>query len=493
MAEQARREMMLIGGEWVGAADGRTFEVTNPATGRPAAVVPEGKTADVDAAVTAAGRALRRTWRDVEGVQRGRLLRRVGELMLEHREELALRDTSEMGKPLSDARGDVEAGAAFFEFYGGLADKIFGRVNPVPSEFFNYTLREPVGVVGAIAPWNFPVWMAGIKLAPALACGCTVVLKPAEQSPGSALLIGRLCQEAGLPDGVVNIVTGDGPGAGAPLAAHAGVNHVSFTGSSQVGRQVAAAAAGHLAGVTCELGGKTANLVFADCNFEQAVGHAIHTICRNSGQICVAGSRLLVEQTMHDEFVGELCRRAERLKVGDPLLPDTHMGPIVSKQQFDKVMGYIEQGKQQGASLLTGGGRPAGMADWPYVAPTVFDNVRPDMTIAREEIFGPVLAASSFGDESEAIELANATDYGLAAWIWTDDVRRAHRLARRMEAGIVMVNQAMGVCPAAPYSGFKGSGMGHECGVEGAIDSYTRIKNVTIRLDTEPMNWPQKV
>jgi acyl-CoA reductase-like NAD-dependent aldehyde dehydrogenase len=255
---------------------------------------------------------------------------------------------------------------------------------------------------------------------------------------------------------------------------------------------VAAAAAGHLAGVTCELGGKTANLVFADCNFEQAVGHAIHTICRNSGQICVAGSRLLVERTIHDRFVGELCRRAARLKVGDPLSPDTHMGPLVSKTQFDKVIGYIERGKREGATLVLGGGPVAGTADGLCVAPTVFDNVRPDMTIAREEIFGPVLAVSSFGDESEAVELANATDYGLAAWIWTDDVRRAHRLARRMEAGIVMVNQAMGVFPAAPYAGFRGSGMGHECGVEGAIDSYTRIKNVTIRLDTEPMNWPPK-
>jgi len=485
---------MLIGGRWVEAADGGTFQVTNPATGQPVAVVPAGKAADVDAAVDAARRAFRGEWAQMEGIERGRRLRRVAEMMLEHQEDLAMRDTLDMGKPLRDARADVEAAAAFFEFYGGLADKIFGRINPVGGDFFNYTLREPVGVIGAITPWNFPVWMASIKIAPALACGCTVVLKPAEQSPSSALLLGRLCQEAGIPDGVVNIVTGDGSDAGAPLAAHEGVDHVSFTGSTDVGRQVASAAAGHLAGVTCELGGKTANIVFADCNWEQALTHAIHTICRNSGQICVAGSRLLVQRSIHERFVTEFCRRAAQLKVGDPLSPDVHMGPIVSREQFDRVMHYIALGEKEGAKLVIDGRRlnDPRLRNGLYVGPTVFDEVRPEMTIAQDEIFGPVLAVMPFDDEDQAVELANATRYGLAAWIWTEDLRRAHRLARRMEAGIVMVNQAMGVFPAAPYAGYKASGMGCECGVEGAIESYTRIKNVTIRLNPTPLDWVPK-
>ncbi|MFQ6049105.1 MAG: aldehyde dehydrogenase family protein, partial [Phycisphaerae bacterium] len=306
MSGSVIRQRMLIDGRWVEAADGASFESINPATGQAVAVVPDGGPADVEAAVRAARRALRGRWGQLEGRERGRLLKRVAELMRQHADELALRDTLDMGKPLADAKADVEASAEFFEFYGGLADKIFGRVNPVGRRFFNYTIREPVGVVGAITPWNFPIWMAGIKLAPALACGCTVVLKPAEQSPCSALLLGQLCQEAGIPDGVVNVVSGDGPRAGAPLAAHEGVDHVTFTGSTEVGRQVAAAAAGHLAGVTCELGGKTPNIVFDDADWEQALTHAIHTICRNSGQICVAGSRLLIQRSICGRFVEQL-------------------------------------------------------------------------------------------------------------------------------------------------------------------------------------------
>lgn len=481
---------VYMDGSWEAPLSKETFKSINPATNQCVTTAALGGEADVDRSVEAARCALKGSWRTIDPSERGRLLSQVAAEMRNRSEILSNLDTSDMGKPITDARGNVEAAAQIFDFYAGLADKIHGWVTPLPDDNFNYILREPVGVVGAITPWNFPIWMVAMKLAPALACGNTVVLKPAEQSPSSALEMASIFDSIGFPPGVVNVVTGDGPITGAALASHTNINHVSFTGSSDVGRLVAEAAGRNLTGVTCELGGKTPTVVFADADIEQAISVAIQALCLNQGQICVSGSRLVIEESIHRSFLETFVKRVEQLKVGNPLEDDTKMGSLVDEVQFERVMNYIARGKEE-STLLTGGGPLHDPKEKPgyYMKPTVFDNVDPDATIAQDEIFGPVLSVIPFDNEEAALELANRTRFGLAAWIFTSDLRRAHRFARDVEAGVVAINRMGSYYPQTPYAGQKSSGVGQESGISGAVETYTRIKNVTINLDTTPLDW----
>jgi aldehyde dehydrogenase (NAD+) len=485
-----KREL-LINGELVPAESGKTFECINPATGDVIAEVAEGDAPDIDKAVAAARGAFEEQWRDMDAAERGGLLRKVADLIRERVDDLAMMETLDNGKPLGDSTaGDIPGAASFFDFYAGATDKIHGDTVPF-SGFFNYTVREPLGVVGAIVPWNFPLALAAIKCAPALACGNTVVLKPAEQTPLTALELGKICLDAGIPPGVLNVVTGFGPTAGAALARHAGVDKVTFTGSSEVGHSILEMSAGNLKRTVLELGGKTANIVFADADWDAALSSALKTIFLNQGQICTAGSRLLIEESIKDEFVQQLVAKAERLKVGDPLQPGTKMGAIVSKEQFDKIKMYIELGKEAGATLLTGGGEPddPDLAGGYFMLPTIFDDVDNSMRIAQEEIFGPVLCVITFKDEDDAIAKANDVEYGLAGAVWTKDITRAHRVANQLESGIVWINVTNVVGPQSPYCGYKASGLGHESGMD-ALETFTRLKSVWVNLSDEPHPWP---
>ena len=481
---------LLIDGELVDAESGKTFQCINPANGDVLALIAEGDAPDIDKAVNAARRAFEQHWRDMDVGERGQLLRKVADLLRERLDDLALLETLDNGKPLADSKaGDIPGAAAYFDFYAGAVDKIHGDTVPFPG-FFNYTVREPLGVVGAIVPWNYPLALAAIKCAPALACGNTVVLKPAEQTPLTALELGKICLEAGLPPGVLNVVTGFGPTAGAALARHTGVDKVTFTGSSEVGHKILEMSAANLKRTVLELGGKTANIVFADANWDAALNSAVRTIFLNQGQICTAGSRLLIEESIKDEFVGQLVAKAERLKVGDPLKPDTKMGAIVSKEQLDRIKMYIELGKEAGATLLTGGREPDDpeLAGGYFMLPTVFDDVDNSMRIAQEEIFGPVLCVITFEDEDDAIAKANDVKYGLASALWTKDITKAHRVSRQLESGIVWVNVTNVVGPQSPYCGYKASGLGHESGMD-AIETFTRLKSVWVNLSDEPHPW----
>jgi aldehyde dehydrogenase (NAD+) len=487
------RYQLLINGEFVDAVSGKTFESINPATGQVLATVAEGDAADIDRAVACAREALDGPWARMSASERGAVLRRAADLIMERLDELALLETQDNGKPLSDTRtGDIPGAAEFLEFYAGLADKIDGATKPFPGDFFMYTLREPVGAVGAIVPWNFPMCLAAAKCAPALACGCTVVLKPAEQTPLTAIELGRICLEAGLPPGVLNVVPGYGPTAGAALVGHDDVDKITFTGSCEVGHQIAQMAAGSLKRVVLELGGKTPNIVFADAHWPAAVNGAVRTIFLNAGQICTAGSRLLVQESIHDDFVSALVGKARKLKVGDPLKPETKMGAIVSREQLDKVTMYIGLGKEAGAELLTGGQPPddPALANGYFMLPTVFDRVDNSMRIAQEEIFGPVLSVISFKDEDDAVAKANDVKYGLAAALWTKDITKAHRLTKRLQSGIIWVNCTNVFGPVSPYGGYKASGLGFEAGVE-ALETFTKLKTVWINLDDSPNPWPE--
>lgn len=472
---------LFINGKWVDSVSGRTFDTINPATEEVITSIAEGDKADIDLAVTAARKAFEEgPWRKIDARDRGKILLKIMELIEKSKDKLALLETLDNGKPISETtNADLPLVIDCLLYYAGWADKIHGETIPVRGEFFNYTIREPVGVVGQIIPWNFPLLMAVWKIAPALACGNTVVLKPAEQTPLTALRLGEICQEAGLPDGVLNIVPGYGPTAGAALAEHMDVDKIAFTGEYTTGRIIMQAASKNLKRVSLELGGKSPNIVFADSDIDSAVNGAMTGIFFNQGEVCCAGSRLFLEKSIHDEFVEKLSDKASSLRVGNPEDASTQMGAQVSKEQFDKILGYIDSGKREGAKLVTGGER-CGKRGY-FVKPTIFDAVDNNMKIAREEIFGPVVSAITFDDVSDMVRQCNSSIYGLAAAVWTRDIKKAHRLARDLKAGTIWVNTYNTFDAASPFGGFKQSGFGRELGIH-ALELYTQVKSVWINL-----------
>jgi len=474
-------KQLLIGGKWMPAKSGKTFETINPSNEEVLALIAEGDKADVDAAVKAARKAFDEgAWPNMGPHQRARLMLKIAELIDAHTEELAELETLDNGKPLTFSRGfDVPAAAETFRYYAGWVTKIYGETNPSDPAFFNYTLREPVGVCGQIIPWNFPLLMAAWKLGPALACGNTVILKPAEQTPLTALRLGELMMEAGLPEGVVNVITGFGPGAGSSIAEHPAIDKVAFTGSTEVGKIILKASAGNLKKVSLELGGKAPNIIFPDADLDQAVPTAMMGVYFNSGQVCCAGTRIFVQRERYDEVVEKLANFSKGVSVGDPFDQKNVIGPVVSQEQFDRVKGYLDVGKKEGAKV-SAGGETYGEKGY-FVKPTLFSGVNNEMRIAREEIFGPVGTAISFKDENDAVFQGNNTEYGLSAGVWTRDVGRAHKVARALKAGTVWVNCYNQLDPISPFGGYKQSGFGRELG-RYAIDLYTQIKSVWMKL-----------
>jgi acyl-CoA reductase-like NAD-dependent aldehyde dehydrogenase len=476
---------LLIGGDWVPAAAGKTFTTVNPATGEALATCASAQREDVDRAVRAGRAALDGPWSRATPAERGRLLWRLADLIERDAEALAVLETLDNGKPLALARDDdLPMTVETFRYFAGWATKLHGETIPVSAgDYLNYTVREPVGLVGQIIPWNYPIMMCAWKLAPALACGNCCLLKPAEQTPLSAVWLGRLLVEAGLPDGVVAILTGFGESAGAAIAEHPEIDHVAFTGSTEVGRRIVTASVGNLKRTSLELGGKSPNLIFADADLDLAVPGAATAIFYNMGQDCAAGSRLLVERPVHDEVVSRLAAEAGRLRVGNGLEPGVDQGPLVSAEQFDKVLGYLEAGPREGARAVVGGERATGDGldrGW-FVQPTVFDGVSEDMRIAREEIFGPVVGVLPFNRLDDGVVTANRTRYGLGAGVWTRDVKKAHRAARALQAGTVWINCYNVYDPASPFGGYKESGYGREMGRH-VLDLYTQAKSVWVDL-----------
>src|SRR5262245_17429603 len=482
----SRDRKLLIDDQWVAAASGKTFPVYNPATGRVLALVAEADKEDVERAVRAARTAFDEgPWRKMTGSQRGQLLWKLAELVEKNLEQFAELESIDNGKPVGVARvADVPLTVDMFRYMGGWATKMTGTTIPwsVPQEFLSYTLREPVGVVAQIIPWNFPLLMAAWKLGPALAAGCTVILKAAEQTPLSALRLGELIQEAGFPKGVVNILAGYGETAGAALAAHDQVDKVAFTGSTEVGKLIVKAAAGNLKKVTLELGGKSPTIVFADADVEAAIPGAASAIFFNHGQCCCAGSRLYAHKKVFDQVLEGVSEAAKKIKVGPGLDPTTNMGPLVSDEQFRRVTGYIDSGVKEGAKVVTGG-KKAGDNGGYFVEPTVFTNTNPAMKIVKEEIFGPVVCAEPFDDaDLERIgKQANDTIYGLAASIWTKDISKAHKLASLIRSGTVWINCHNVFDASLPFGGYKQSGWGREMGGE-VLSNYTEVKAVTTKL-----------
>jgi acyl-CoA reductase-like NAD-dependent aldehyde dehydrogenase len=476
------RTKLLIGGEWLAGAS--RFPTVNPATEETIAEVEEAGVGEVDAAVRSAREAFEDPkWRHMDPHRRATLLWRLADLVEENAEFIAATETRDNGKPLFEsAKVDIPFVVANLRYFAGWADKLTGDVIPVSGGFLNYTLREPVGVVGAIVPWNFPLNIASWKLAPALACGNAVVLKPAEQTPLTALLLGELALEAGFPPGVLNVIPGRGSVTGQALVEHPDVDKICFTGSTATGRKVMETAAAGPKKVSLELGGKSPNVVFADADLDAAIRGALTGIFYGKGEVCAAGSRLLVERSVHDEFVEKLAAKAASMTVGDPTDSKTRIGALVSAEQRDRVLGYIEAGREDGAKLRAGGNRTDVGGKGYFVEATVFDEVDPDMRIAQEEIFGPVLATLAFDDVDDAIDVANRTIYGLAAGVWTRDIGKAHRVARDVQAGTVWVNTYNRYDPASPFGGFKQSGFGRDLG-EIALREYTQTKSVWVGLD----------
>ena len=481
----AKKHRMLIDGKWVEAKSGKTFEVEDPATQEIIGHVPAGDKADIDLAVAAARKAFETgPWSRISPGDRSKLVWRIGDLLEQHADEFAELEALDNGKPVTNARrDDVGGSVAMFRYMSGWTQRLTGETIPVssPGNWHAYTLRQPVGVVGQIIPWNFPLMMAAWKLAPALAAGCTIVLKPAEQTPLSALRFGELIAEAGIPDGVVNIVTGFGETAGAALANHPDVDKVAFTGSTEVGKLIVKAAAGNLKRVSLELGGKSPAIVFPDADLEHATGGVADAIFYNQGQCCTAGSRLFAHKSVYDKVVEGMVNRAHKIKVGHGLDPSVELGPLVSKEQHEKVAGYIESGRKEGAKVETGGGVIGNQGY--FVEPTVLTKTNRDMRVVKEEIFGPVVCVQSFDDDDldQVAKFANDTEYGLQASIWTRNLKVAHTLARKIKAGTICVNNHNYGDPAWPFGGFKQSGWGREMGKE-VMENYTETKSVAINL-----------
>ena len=473
---------LLIDGQWRDSVSGKTFATVNPATEEPIAEVAEGDKADIDLAVKAARKAFDSgPWRKMDARDRGRHLNRMADLIEQNIDELAELETLDNGKPIRESRhADLPLVVDCFRYYAGWADKIHGQTIPIRGNYFCYTRREPVGVAGQIIPWNFPMLMVAWKWGPALAAGCTVVLKPAEQTPLTALRMGELALEAGFPAGVINIVPGFGETAGDALVKHPGVDKIAFTGEGTTAKIILRNACETMKRTTMELGGKSPNIVFADADLDAAIDGSITALYLNQGQCCCAGSRLFVQEKVYDTFVERLAAKVGDRKLGDPFDPATEMGPQVDRAQYDKILSYIAKGREQGARCLTGGEAHGGKGF--FVKPTVFADVKDDMDIARDEIFGPVLSVIKFKDTEEVIARANTTDYGLAAAVWTRDIGKAHAIAERVRAGTVWVNCYDVFDAAAPFGGFKRSGIGRELG-EKALDNYTELKTVTIALD----------
>lgn len=482
----ARPRKLLIAGDWVASQSGKTFTTVDPASAEPLAHVYEGDAADVDAAVRAARAALMpgAPWTRMPPTERARLLHRLADQVDQHADEFAQLESLDNGKVLKSARhGDVPAVSGLFRYMAGWATKLDGRSLPLsaaaPGLFHAYTLREPIGVVGAIIPWNFPLLMAAWKLAPALCCGCAVVLKPAEQTPLSALRLGELICDVGFPPGVVNIVPGFGETAGAALAAHPQVDKVAFTGSTEVGRRIVQAAAGNLKKLTLELGGKSPNVIFSDADLDPAIAGAANAIFFNQGQVCTAGSRLYVEGSVFDQVLTGVAARAAKIRLGPGMAEGSQMGPLVSDVQLSRVRGYVEAGQQQGARVVAGGAQH-GSAGY-FMQPTVLCDVTPQMRVVQEEIFGPVLTVHRFSSVEEVTALANDTVYGLAAGVWTRDISKAHRAAQQLKAGTVWINGYGVFDDALPFGGYKQSGWGREGGSE-VLDAYLQTKTVVVKL-----------
>lgn len=485
MLQHEVRNRLWIGNEWADAEDGGTFATTNPATGETITDVASAQAADVDRAVASAREAARSdAWRLMNPHKRSRLIWKLADAIQANADELAALETADNGKPYFESRKvDLPSVIENFRYFAGLADKVQGGTIPVAGPFFNYTLREPVGVVGCITPWNFPLNIASWKIAPALACGNAVVLKPAEQTPLTALRVAELAAEVGFPEGVLNVVPGFGETAGAALVRHPDVDAIAFTGSTEVGKIVMREAAETLKKVSLELGGKSPNIVLADADVKAAVRGASTGIFYGKGEVCAAGSRVLVERAIYDDFVDAFASRAEKMTVGDPMDSNTRLGAIVSEEQLERVMGYVESGKSEGARLVAGGERTDVDGKGNFVTATVFADVNSDMTIAREEIFGPVAAVIPVEDMEHAIATANDTIYGLAAGVWTRDIGKAHRIAREVQAGTVWINTYNQYDAASPFGGYKQSGFGRDLGYQSALDKYTQMKSVWVALD----------
>ncbi len=477
---------MIIGGSSVDAADGQTFEIVNPATGRVMATAPLGGREDVDRAVAAARAAFddRKGWANWAAGKRGRSLAKLAELVKKHSEELATLESRNVGKPITGARGEVIGASLVFDYYAGAANKIYGQTIPVSKPGLDLTLREPIGVVGLIVPWNFPLLMASWKVAPALAAGNTAILKPASYTPLTAIRLGELALEAGIPSGVLNVVTGPGGSAGASIAAHPGIGKVAFTGETTTGQEIMRLASGNVKKISLELGGKSPNIVFADADLEKFARESPSSVFDNTGQDCCARSRILVERSVQERVVELFAEATRGIKVGDPADEATEVGTLVSTKQRDRVRDYIEIGLGEGATLVVGGTAPddPSLADGAYLLPTVFDGVGNDMRIAREEIFGPVVSIIPFDTEDEALRLANSTPYGLSGSIWTLNGARALRVARAVEAGVLSVNSNSSVRVSTPFGGMKQSGFGRELGMH-ALEGYSEVKNVFLSTE----------